>query len=77
MKINPRLQTIVAKHFNKAASKIKLDTSKDNLEDWDSLEHIKLILDIEDEFKIKFQLDVIPQMISVKSIQEELEKKFK
>jgi len=31
-------------------------------------------LEIEEEFKIKFSLDVIPQMTSVKSIQKELGK---
>ena len=74
MIINPRLKLIIAKHFNKNIAEIKPETSKDDLDEWDSLEQIKLILEIEEEIKIKFSLDVIPQMTSVKSIQKELEK---
>jgi acyl carrier protein len=74
MNLNPQLQTIVANHFSMKAIEITLDSTKDTIEDWDSLEHIRLILEIEATFRIKFPLEVIPQITSLKSIQIELEK---
>lgn len=74
MNIESRLYELIAKHFNKGIGEINPATSKDNIEDWDSLEHIKLILEIEDEFKVKFSLEVIPQITDVKAIQEKLGK---
>lgn len=74
MNIESRLYELIAKRFNKEIGKINPATSKDNIEDWDSLEHIKLILEIEDEFKVKFSLEVIPQITNVKAIQDELGK---
>lgn len=74
MNIESRLYELTAKHFNKEITEISPATSKDNIEDWDSLEHIKLILEIEDEFKVKFSLEVIPQITNVKAIQDELGK---
>ena len=74
MNIESRLYELIAKHFNKEIKEISPATSKDNIEDWDSLEHIKLILEIEEEFKVKFSLEVIPQITNVKAIQDELGK---
>ncbi|MDP2038995.1 MAG: acyl carrier protein [Ignavibacteria bacterium] len=74
MNIESRLYEIIAKHFNKEIKEISPATSKDDIEDWDSLEHIKLILEIEEEFKVKFSLEVIPQITNVKAIQDELGK---
>ncbi len=76
MNIESRLYEIVARHFNKEIKEINPAISKDDIEDWDSLEHIKLILEIEEEFKVKFSLDIIPQITNVKAIQEELGKIF-
>lgn len=74
MILNTQIQKHVADYFKREVSEIKLGTSKDNIGEWDSLEHIKLILSIEEVFKVKFPLNVIPLMTSVKFIQEELEK---
>jgi acyl carrier protein len=74
MKLDPYLQKVIAGFFNKELKEIMPDSSKDNIEEWDSLEHIKLILEIEEQFGVKFTLDVIPNMTSVKALQEELNK---
>jgi acyl carrier protein len=74
MTLDLNLQKVIAAFFNKEPENITMDSSKDNIEEWDSLEHIKLVLELEEKFKVKFSLDVIPGMTSVKSIQKELNK---
>jgi acyl carrier protein len=72
MKLDSSLQKVIAGFFNKELKDIKLSSSVDDIEEWDSLEHIKLILEIEERFNVKFPLEVIPNMTSIKAIQEEL-----
>jgi acyl carrier protein len=74
MKIDPKLLSVIAEFFNKPVNEISESSSKDNIDDWDSLEHLKLVLEIESKFKVRFSLEVIPQITSLKSIQEELDK---
>jgi len=74
MIINEKLQKLIAAFFNKPVDIISLSTSNNDIEEWDSLEHIKLILEIEEKFNIKFSLDVIPNMITIKAIQEEIDR---
>jgi len=72
MTINVQLQKLIAEFFNQPEAKISLSTSNNDIEEWDSLEHIKLILEIEEKFNVKFPLDVIPNMVNIKAIQEEI-----
>jgi acyl carrier protein len=44
-------------------------SSVDNVEDWDSLHHIKLITEIEKEFKIKIPDEDTVNMINFKLIE--------
>jgi len=74
MNLDSKLQTLIAEFFNKDIADINIDSSKDNIEEWDSLEHIKLVLEIEENYSVKFSLDVIPNLTSVQAIQEELNK---
>ncbi len=43
------------------------ETTADDIEDWDSLEHIHLIAAIEQEFKMKFTMG---QVVSMKNVGE-------
>jgi len=74
MALDPELQKLIADFFNKKIDDIKLTSSKDNIEEWDSLEHIKLVLEIESKYNVRFSLEAVPQITSVRSIQEELNK---
>ena len=40
-------------------------TTANDVEDWDSLEHINLIVAIEDEFKMKFNMGEVTSMKNV------------
>ena len=44
---------------------------------WDSLSHLNLLLTIERKFKIKFALNEMYELSSVKEIIESIEKKLK
>jgi acyl carrier protein len=74
MNLDPKLQELIADFFGKDKTDITINSSKDNIEEWDSLEHIKLVLEIEEKYNFKFSLDVIPNLTSVNAMQEELKK---
>ena len=41
------------------------ETTADDIEEWDSLEHINLVVEIENEFSIKFNMGEINKMKNV------------
>jgi acyl carrier protein len=49
-------------------------TSMERCPTWDSLNHFKLILAIEQEFAVRFSSEVIPDLISISRIRQELQK---
>ena len=51
---------------------INMSTSQQNLENWDSLNHILLIVEIEKRFDIKFKVGEIGELNSVKRILEKI-----
>lgn len=51
-----RIQEIFRDVFDDKSLMIQRDTDADDIEDWDSLNHINLIVAIEKEFSIKFSL---------------------
>ena len=52
--IEKKLKKIMSIVFTIDESKIDTNTSNQNIEAWDSLKHLSLILAIEDEFNIRF-----------------------
>ena len=46
---------------------MKEETTADDIEDWDSLEHINLIAAVEQEFGIKFSMG---QVVAMKNVGE-------
>lgn len=74
MELNPQLKKMLAGHFKMSIEEISINSSKDNIDDWDSLEHIKLILEVEEQFNVRFSLEVIPKLTSIKQIQAELDR---
>ncbi|NLM92922.1 MAG: acyl carrier protein [Bacteroidales bacterium] len=51
-------------------------TSNQSVSEWDSLNHIKLILALEDEFQCEFEPDEMASMTSAGKIQEALKNKL-
>lgn len=54
---------------------ISTDTKRDDLEAWDSINHLNLIVELEDKLKISFTKDEIEHLDSVKQLLEIIEKK--
>lgn len=54
MENQKKLNNVIASVFNIEASSVNEDTSVDTVESWDSLNHLKLILALEQEFDISF-----------------------
>ena len=70
--IESNLFKIFAKVFGLIDNSINMSTSQENLENWDSLNHILLIVEIEKEFDIKFKVGEIGELNSAKKIFERI-----
>ena len=68
--IESDLFKIFAKVFGLMDNSINMSTSQENLENWDSLNHILLIVEIEKKFDIKFKVGEIGELNSAKKIFE-------
>ena len=56
---------------------LKLTLSRANEKKWDSLNHVNIIIAIENEFKIKFNANEIENMNSLKKIENIIFRKIK
>jgi len=66
---------IVSGVFKIKESDFNLELTMDSVPNWDSLKHMELITQLEESYKIIFELDDIVEMRSVASIVEKLQKK--
>ena len=65
-----RIKVVMAQIFNVDIDSITEESSPENIERWDSLKHIQLVLAIEDEFDITFSDDDIPILLSTRAIED-------
>ena len=54
--------------FEIAVDKFDEDSSPDNTESWGSLNHMKLVVSLEEEFNVQFTDDDITELINMKLI---------
>lgn len=66
------VEQIIATILRTPASQINADSSMQNLEKWDSIQHLNIILAIEESFCIIFTAEQIPIATSVRKIKEML-----
>ena len=59
------IQEIFRDIFDDEFLTIKRSTNSDDIEDWDSLNHINLVVAIENEFSIKFGFDELSDLKDV------------
>ena len=54
-----RLQSLIAEMLDTPEDQIHADTRRDQIESWDSLNHLQLVTAIEREFGVKLTMDEI------------------
>ena len=62
-----KLNAVFRDVFEDESITVNDDTTADDIEDWDSLEHINLVNAVEQEFGIKFNME---QIVSMKNVGE-------
>ena len=65
---NKFIYQILAKNLRISEDSINLETDTTNTPEWDSLAHLRVILELEKEFKIKVRNDQIGGLISIKKL---------
>ena len=65
---NKIIYQILAKNLRISEDSINLETDTTNTTEWDSLAHLRIILELEKEFKIKVRNDQIGGLISIKKL---------
>lgn len=63
--IYQRLNKVFQDVFDDETITIKAETTANDIEDWDSLEHINLMVAIEKEFGFKFNMNEVTSMKNV------------
>ena len=65
-----RIKAVMAQIFNVEVSSISEASSPQEIERWDSLRHMQLILAIEDEFGVTFSDEDIPNLLTLRAIED-------
>ena len=63
--VKKELNEIFQEVFDDESIEINNDTTSNDIEDWDSLEHINLIVAVENHFGIKFNMNEVTTMKNV------------
>ena len=69
-----KIQEVFEDVFDCEPEQVTLETTIDNLDEWDSLKHLQLVTTLEEEFNHKFSMDEIINRNSVAKIIESLQK---
>lgn len=60
-----RLNNVFREVFDDESIELKDETTSDDIEDWDSFEHINLVVAVEDEFSLKIPMGKVITMKNV------------
>ncbi len=63
--IYERLNNVFRDIFDDDSIEVNENTTSNDIEDWDSLEHINLVVAVEQEFGIKFNMNEVTTMKNV------------
>lgn len=75
--IMERITEIFRDVFDDDSLIIKDETNSEDIEDWDSLEHINLVLAMEKDFGLKFNLKEVGELANVGEMADLIERKLK
>lgn len=63
-----KIAKIIAKHTRVKEKFITIESTAETIERWDSLTHVKIIVDVEKDFNLQINTSIIGELNSVKSI---------
>ncbi len=75
-KIFEEISNIISKTLNIKVNDLNLNSGKNNILKWDSLNQVKIILAIEEKYKIKFGTDNFEDLNNIKKIVEVISEKI-
>lgn len=75
--IYDRLNGVFRDVFDDETITVDAETTANDIDDWDSLEHIRLIAAVEDEFGVRFKMGEVSTMRNVGDMVEILLKRAK
>ncbi len=75
--IYERLNKVFRDVFDDDDITVNANTTANDIEDWDSLEHITLMAAVQKEFKVKFSMGEIASMKNVGEMVQIIEKRAK
>jgi len=75
MDIKDRIISIMRSSFSN--NEIDENSNSDNTDNWESINFLLLIVNLENDFKVKFEPDEIAELNSFKSINDSILKKVK
>ena len=67
--IKDRIRSVMSAVFEIDSTTIADDAGPKSIEKWDSLRHMKLVLALEEEFGVRFEDDMIEQLLNLKLIE--------
>ncbi len=70
MDVQEKVIQVLVNIFQVSPDKISTETTSDNVENWDSMNHINMILALEQEFGISYDEEQAVSMLSVGEIIE-------
>jgi len=68
------VKSIMSEVFEINESQINSDSNSKNIESWDSLNHMNLIVSLEENYDVEIDEEDIPKLMSFQSIVEIIEK---
>jgi acyl carrier protein len=68
-----RIKKVMGDILDVDQSSLNEDSSPDNIENWDSLRHMNLVLALEEEFGVQFDEEQITQMLNFQLIKLNLD----
>lgn len=71
-----QVQAIASDIFGVPSAKITTDSSPETIETWDSMQHLNLVLAIEEKFGLQLSPEEIEEMKSVGAVAALIEKKL-
>ena len=71
-----KVKSIMVEIFQCAEMEIREDSNASDIDQWDSLAHINLVLEIEKQFRVKFSLGELQNLKNVKGLVDLVESKI-